>query len=1334
WAASVVLDGRVDDWAGVSASVTDPKGDAPVDTDIVAVYAQRDATRFYFRIDADIRLDTGGPVNAAPVVSAGGDQSLTLPASATLHGSASDDGLPNPPAALTLTWTTPVAPAAVTFGDAHAAQTTATFTQAGVYTLRLSASDGELSASSDAQVTVTDAVQALSLAPVGDRNILVGTHFRAPLSATSSTPGALTFLLDMGPPGASIGAGPSVQWTPTAAELGPHAFTASVSDGLGQSAATSFTVNVVYTNHPPQMAAQPDAVLAAGDPLTRTLSATDPDVADTLTFALVSGPAGMTLSGATLAWSTTGVAPGNYPVTVRVSDPAGLSDTRQFMVTLTPPAPAPVANDDAYSVHLGETLSVAAPGVLANDVDPAGGSLRAHKLTDPGKGTLNAFNADGSFNYTAPSVPAGHPFLPVMKWSNGQQADGDATPVVADVFANGKPVVFASRAGINQGGVTAIDGATGTTLWTVAGELPAPYAGCYIPQDNLPQNQTADDVAVGDIDDSGIPALVTIAYCNSDNAQGTRMIALNARTGAVKWLTPPLGALIPGSGGVYFHMTYGVTPAIARLRAGETPSVLFKAQFDDYLDSAQTVRKCDQFQTNSGLYSCTGVLVLDGADGSVRQRMIAPNDNFGRDNRGSGHLMVAALSGSGPPNIIANGAVWDVDGNLLSNRLGTAARSIALAKLDDSGQLSIISYEVGASSFIVARHGDGTVLWKTPIDSTAVNGLLSVADLDGDGSPDIMASAEGNLYVYDAHGQVKWVHRYANASNLRTIDTGKRPAAFDLDGDGIAEVIVPTVSGLEFNDGKTGKTKAIVPWPDLGVTNEPAFDNARVINAIVADIDGSGHASIVLVFPSHYYGATQYVVAIKSANDDWRPAPTVFNQFSYHVANVDNIGHIPLVEANNFAVPRTNVFGTQAQTQDPIDPRVFQATSFTYTAANGTLSSQPATVAIDIRPQNSPPVFTSIAPTAYVPYALTYAAHATDPDPGDTITYSLALGGGNGGPYCTVDGSSGLVTCVSLDSDDQYFTVVATDSQGAAAYQSVHVVQSAGSAIVPSVVGELQADAATTLMGAGFALGNVNAIDSTAPSGQVLSQSPSGGATALLGEAVAVTVSHGPAPIAVPAVVGLGLPVASSMLAGLGFTPAPVYAFSGVASIGTVLAQTPAAGTSLAPIPANPVGVTVSIGSEPTGSTLTQIIVAPAETAALAGKTATFTNRAIYSDHSARDFTHVTTWSSSDTSVATIDSGGVAHALHAGTTTIAAAVGAVAGNATLHVSAPVPGDATLPVALITAPTGGSEVTGITPIIGTATDANFVRYELAIAPSTDTTFTTIGQGAAPVSNG
>src|SRR5262249_20214562 len=46
-----------------------------------------------------------GPVNAAPVVDAGPDQTITLPSTALMAGSASDDGLPNPPASLTYGWT-----------------------------------------------------------------------------------------------------------------------------------------------------------------------------------------------------------------------------------------------------------------------------------------------------------------------------------------------------------------------------------------------------------------------------------------------------------------------------------------------------------------------------------------------------------------------------------------------------------------------------------------------------------------------------------------------------------------------------------------------------------------------------------------------------------------------------------------------------------------------------------------------------------------------------------------------------------------------------------------------------------------------------------------------------------------------------------------------------------------------------------------------------------------------------------------------------------------------------------------------------------------------------
>jgi hypothetical protein len=92
--------------------------------------------------------------NLAPVVSAGTDQTITFPAGATLVGSATDDGLPDPPAALTCTWTKVSGPGTVTFGDTSDPTTTATFSTVGVYVLRLTADDSELDASDDIQITV----------------------------------------------------------------------------------------------------------------------------------------------------------------------------------------------------------------------------------------------------------------------------------------------------------------------------------------------------------------------------------------------------------------------------------------------------------------------------------------------------------------------------------------------------------------------------------------------------------------------------------------------------------------------------------------------------------------------------------------------------------------------------------------------------------------------------------------------------------------------------------------------------------------------------------------------------------------------------------------------------------------------------------------------------------------------------------------------------------------------------------------------------------------------------------------------------------------------------
>ncbi len=95
--------------------------------------------------------------NQVPAVSAGPDQAVTLPASAALDGTVSDDGLPNPPGAVTAAWSQLSGPGTVTFGDPGAVDTTASFSASGVYVLRLTASDSELSASDDVTITVNAA-------------------------------------------------------------------------------------------------------------------------------------------------------------------------------------------------------------------------------------------------------------------------------------------------------------------------------------------------------------------------------------------------------------------------------------------------------------------------------------------------------------------------------------------------------------------------------------------------------------------------------------------------------------------------------------------------------------------------------------------------------------------------------------------------------------------------------------------------------------------------------------------------------------------------------------------------------------------------------------------------------------------------------------------------------------------------------------------------------------------------------------------------------------------------------------------------------------------------
>ena len=107
--------------------------------------------------------------------------------SATLTGTASDDGLPNPPGILTTTWSKVSGPGTVTFGNANALSTTAGFSTSGTYVLRLTASDGALSSSDDMTVNVQAANQAPSSMPGLDQTITLPNS--ATLTGTATDDG-----------------------------------------------------------------------------------------------------------------------------------------------------------------------------------------------------------------------------------------------------------------------------------------------------------------------------------------------------------------------------------------------------------------------------------------------------------------------------------------------------------------------------------------------------------------------------------------------------------------------------------------------------------------------------------------------------------------------------------------------------------------------------------------------------------------------------------------------------------------------------------------------------------------------------------------------------------------------------------------------------------------------------------------------------------------------------------------------------------------------------------------------------------------------------------------
>lgn len=165
--------------------------------------------------------------------------------------------------------------------------------------------------------------------------------------------------------------------------------------------------------------------------------------------------------------------------------------------------------------------------------------------------------------------------------------------------------------------------------------------------------------------------------------------------------------------------------------------------------------------------------------------------------------------------------------SLQAIRLDTALTTGPLVVRAPRGQLVMIGTEKGLVALDAA---DLTPLWRVATESDAPQGILTSADLDNDGTEEVvMITRKGRPVVINvATGKIKW---YAEGAT-----DAARAAFADVNGDGATDVLV--AGGKAFALGFSGRDGTLI-WKADEAGNAPAGSDTSPRSLVAASIKGS---------------------------------------------------------------------------------------------------------------------------------------------------------------------------------------------------------------------------------------------------------------------------------------------------------------------------------------------------------------------------------------------------------------------------------------------------------------------------------------------------------------
>ena len=467
--------------------------------------------------------------------------------------------------------------------------------------------------------------------------------------------------------------------------------------------------------------------------------------------------------------------------------------------------------------------------------------------------------------------------------------------------------------------------------WAVSGELPL-----YDDANSALVTNLNDDNGDGRIDEADAPDIVIIAHydgfspesesCGDWVGTPTDIGRDLQHVGRIRVVDGATGEEWQDSGFPFVEVSAFSYPAVADIDNNGRPEIITRSYLCGAIDGWWTLLAIDadaQILWESEPFYQTDYWGFTG-------------EEFGLDHQYTPAISIANLDGLGHPEIIVGSAVFDSSGHLIWQGTGGHGRSHS----GSSSVIADIDPDTAGLEVLAGRtwyHADGAIYRELSAEGVE-DGRTAVADCDGDTLPEVLlmpsdggvatvlnsngdvlfalpvssnaALAAGDL---DRDGDAEWVFGDGNEVIAMQCDgeilwqyehtAPAKPAVFDFEGDGFHDVVVGgSEAGIVILGGLDGAVRydasLIVPNPFEG-DGVPDIGLAPII----ADLDRDGHADILQVIErncgssgSPHCAGSSRPASMRMFNNidlDWATTRSAWNQWSYHVSNINPDGSIP---------------------------------------------------------------------------------------------------------------------------------------------------------------------------------------------------------------------------------------------------------------------------------------------------------------------------------------------------------------------------------------------------------------------------------------------------------